>query len=115
MPGVPVPVYIWYVSFQHSNVFLVPCSCSRASDAVPKKRGPKTDVLEALLKRVDGLEARLKDKKTDPDAEGSESAVVDTPDASTSTQPASNMASGIKPDVGQESQDVVMYSPIQPR
>ncbi|RYP65047.1 hypothetical protein DL769_006457 [Monosporascus sp. CRB-8-3] len=33
------------------------------SYAVPKKRGPKTDVLEALLKRVDGLEARLKDQK----------------------------------------------------
>jgi hypothetical protein len=27
---------------------------------VPKKRGPKTDVLEALLKRVDCLEKRLK-------------------------------------------------------
>jgi hypothetical protein len=26
---------------------------------VPKKRGPKTDVLEALLKRVDGLEKRI--------------------------------------------------------
>ena len=33
------------------------------SDAVPKKRGPKTDVLEALLKRVNGLEKRLKDEK----------------------------------------------------
>lgn len=32
-------------------------------DAVPKKRGPKTDVLEALLKRVDGLEKKLKDEK----------------------------------------------------
>ncbi|CAG7959992.1 unnamed protein product [Penicillium nalgiovense] len=32
-------------------------------DAVPKKRGPKTDVLEALLKRVDGLEKRLHDEK----------------------------------------------------
>jgi hypothetical protein len=32
-------------------------------DAVPKKRGPKTDVLESLLKRVDGLEKRLKDEK----------------------------------------------------
>ena len=30
-------------------------------DAVPKKRGPKTDVLEALLKRVDGLEKRLQE------------------------------------------------------
>ncbi|KAJ5812346.1 hypothetical protein N7474_008647 [Penicillium riverlandense] len=42
-------------------------------DAVPKKRGPKTDVLEALLKRVDGLEKRLQDEKnpispTSPDA-----------------------------------------------
>jgi hypothetical protein len=34
-----------------------------STDAVPKKRGPKTDVLEALLKRVDGLEARLKEQK----------------------------------------------------
>lgn len=34
-----------------------------AKDAVPKKRGPKTDVLEALLKRVDGLERRLKDEQ----------------------------------------------------
>lgn len=34
-----------------------------AADAVPKKRGPKTDILEALLKRVDGLERRLKDEK----------------------------------------------------
>ncbi|ESZ94083.1 hypothetical protein SBOR_5559 [Sclerotinia borealis F-4128] len=31
--------------------------------AVPKKRGPKTDVLEALLKRVDGLERKLRDEK----------------------------------------------------
>ena len=33
------------------------------TDAIPKKRGPKTDVLEALLKRVDGLEKRLRDEK----------------------------------------------------
>jgi hypothetical protein len=37
------------------QVFNCPC----VYDAVPKKRGPKTDVLEALLKRVDGLEKRL--------------------------------------------------------
>ncbi|OBT63842.1 hypothetical protein VE03_06646 [Pseudogymnoascus sp. 23342-1-I1] len=41
------------------QVFQCPC----VYDAVPKKRGPKTDVLEALLKRVDGLERRLKDEK----------------------------------------------------
>ena len=28
------------------------------SDAVPKKRGPKTDVLEAVLKRVNGRDKR---------------------------------------------------------
>ncbi|KAE8556405.1 hypothetical protein TMatcc_003767 [Talaromyces marneffei ATCC 18224] len=32
--------------------------------AVPKKRGPKTDVLEALLKRVDGLERRLQEESS---------------------------------------------------
>ena len=32
---------------------------------MPKKRGPKTDVLEALLKRVDGLEKRLKTEEKD--------------------------------------------------
>lgn len=32
---------------------------------MPKKRGPKTDVLEALLKRVDGLEKRLHTEKKD--------------------------------------------------
>jgi hypothetical protein len=40
------------------------CDFLQLADAVPKKRGPKTDVLEALLKRVDGLEQRLKEKKS---------------------------------------------------
>ncbi|KAI1380609.1 hypothetical protein F4677DRAFT_192757 [Hypoxylon crocopeplum] len=49
-------------SCEACQVFQCPC----VYDAVPKKRGPKTDVLEALLKRVDGLEAQLKDhRKTD--------------------------------------------------
>jgi hypothetical protein len=43
------------------QVFQCPC----IYDAVPKKRGPKTDVLEALLKRVDGLEAKLKEKNAE--------------------------------------------------
>ncbi|KAK4541220.1 hypothetical protein LTR36_008136 [Oleoguttula mirabilis] len=38
-------------------------NCACVYDAIPKKRGPKTDVLEALLKRVNGLERRLKDEK----------------------------------------------------
>ena len=37
--------------------------CSCLYDAVPKKRGPKTDVLEALVKRIDGLEKKLADEK----------------------------------------------------
>ncbi|KAF4629625.1 hypothetical protein G7Y89_g8520 [Cudoniella acicularis] len=39
------------------------CQVFQCPYAVPKKRGPKTDVLEALLKRVDGLEKKLKDEK----------------------------------------------------
>ena len=39
-----------------------------ASDAVPKKRGPKTDVLEALVKRVDGLEKQLRHEQDDEQA-----------------------------------------------
>ncbi|QQK44889.1 Fungal specific transcription factor, putative [Penicillium digitatum] len=46
-------------SCEACKVFQCPC----LYDAVPKKRGPKTDVLEALLKRVDGLEKRLHDEK----------------------------------------------------
>ncbi|KAL5000647.1 type I 3-dehydroquinase-domain-containing protein [Aspergillus recurvatus] len=42
------------------------CRKRKRKDAVPKKRGPKTDVLEALLKRVDGLEKRLQDDGTHP-------------------------------------------------
>ncbi|KAL4767663.1 fungal-specific transcription factor domain-containing protein [Aspergillus nidulans var. acristatus] len=49
-------------SCEACKVFQCPC----IYDAVPKKRGPKTDVLEALLKRVDGLEKRLQDDGTHP-------------------------------------------------
>ncbi|KAH8591273.1 fungal-specific transcription factor domain-containing protein [Bisporella sp. PMI_857] len=56
------------------QVFQCPC----IYDAVPKKRGPKTDVLEALLKRVDGLEKKLRDeKKTGSGSPDQEVAVVD--------------------------------------
>ncbi|ORY09353.1 fungal-specific transcription factor domain-domain-containing protein [Clohesyomyces aquaticus] len=60
------------------QVFACPC----IYDAVPKKRGPKTDVLEALLKRVDGLEKRLHTEgKSDtslPDADSSGDTGSDT-------------------------------------
>ena len=52
-------------------------------DAVPKKRGPKTDVLEALLKRVDGLEKRLHSEgKSDELVEELNSAIHDAADSS---------------------------------
>ncbi|GME33451.1 fungal specific transcription factor domain-containing protein [Neofusicoccum parvum] len=51
------------------QVFACPC----IYDAVPKKRGPKTDAIEALLKRVDSLEKRLHEENKDkPPAEKKE-------------------------------------------
>lgn len=55
-----------------------PAPADRCLDAVPKKRGPKTEVLEELLKRIDGLEKRLekensnarKDKTASPPENG---------------------------------------------
>lgn len=62
------------------HVFNCPC----IYDAVPKKRGPKTDVLDALLKRVDGLEKRLvsegkSDDAADADAREAHHAAHDDP------------------------------------
>ncbi|GAB7348228.1 hypothetical protein MBLNU459_g6224t1 [Dothideomycetes sp. NU459] len=58
-------------------------NCACIYDAIPKKRGPKTDVLEALLKRVNGLEKRLKDEGkslTPEDKESTEVVVVASED-----------------------------------
>ncbi len=63
------------------------------------------------MKRVDGLEARLKDKKTDPEAEGTENAVANPSDPSSSAQPLSISTT----DNGHESDDAKLFSPIQPR
>lgn len=70
-----MPLYIRYVlgyQVTHPAALLINVLCCSVTDAVPKKRGPKTDVLEALLKRVDGLEQKLKEKKTEPAASASE-------------------------------------------
>lgn len=73
---------------------------------MPKKRGPKTDVLDALLKRVDGLEAKLREKnaeQTSPtnsgepsDFKNSDSANADTeePAAKRLAAEATNSPSG---------------------
>lgn len=55
------------------------------TDAVPKKRGPKTDVLEALLKRVDGLEAKLKEKNSEATSPTTPTAPIAPGEASSST------------------------------
>ncbi|KAI0842583.1 hypothetical protein F5Y06DRAFT_130626 [Hypoxylon sp. FL0890] len=66
-------------SCEACQVFQCPC----IYDAVPKKRGPKTDVLEALLKRVDGLEAQLKDHgKGDASSSTENPARITTEDSS---------------------------------
>jgi hypothetical protein len=74
------------------------------TDAVPKKRGPKTDVLEALLKRVDGLEQKLKEKKaaesTTTPSEKSRRPVHDDPSSNAESSSTSTTDTGnnsIKP------------------
>ena len=44
--------------------------CACLYDAVPKKRGPKTEVLESLLKRVDELEKKLPHEKNSGPTQG---------------------------------------------
>ena len=59
------------------------------TDAVPKKRGPKTDanVLEALLKRFDGLEKKLQHDKSLPTTLSPTTPTLETPiQAATSTE-----------------------------
>lgn len=57
-----------------------------SADAIPKKRGPKTDVLEALLRRVDGLEKRL-DHDDDGEKPGSKPTQTTLSEAKGSSSP----------------------------
>lgn len=87
-------------------------------DAVPKKRGPKTDVLEALLKRVDGLEKRLHSEgKSDELVEELSSAIHDVADNSKATRTSPNIqsAADISPNHGNASVANQLMSPIEPR
>ncbi|KAM0080847.1 hypothetical protein ACKRZS_006988 [Fusarium odoratissimum] len=62
--GVPMPLHLWFSQYRRAG----PDPAAKANsgaDAVPKKRGPKADVLETLLKRVDALEAKLREKGED--------------------------------------------------
>lgn len=77
------------VSFNGHDAWEQAIATNTATDAVPKKRGPKTDVLEALLKRVDGLEKRLKDEKksNSPSNEGGSNADKASPNGVDSNKP----------------------------
>lgn len=87
---------------------------------MPKKRGPKTDVLEALLKRVDGLEQKLKEnKKPEPSTPTSETGPQIPEDVSTASAPTSTTTADVeqKPAVvdtagaAEVATDPAMYSP----
>ncbi|KAF1926045.1 uncharacterized protein M421DRAFT_68521 [Didymella exigua CBS 183.55] len=95
------------------QVFAVPC----IYDAVPKKRGPKTDVLEALLKRVDGLEKRLHSEgKSDELVEELSSAIHDAADSSKASKasPNSQHAVDIAPNHSNTNISSQLMSPIEP-
>lgn len=84
---------------------------------MPKKRGPKTDVLEALLKRVDGLEKRLHSEgKTDELVEELTSAINDAADSSKAnktspnSQPVDIVQNHSNASIGNQ-----LMSPIEPR
>jgi hypothetical protein len=81
------------------------------TDAVPKKRGPKTDVLEALLKRVDGLERRLKDEKKShsPSNESGPCAQDDNSNGDTPQPPQLNT------NVSNTAEESAVYSPTPTR
>ncbi|KAL1840978.1 hypothetical protein VTJ49DRAFT_7584 [Mycothermus thermophilus] len=89
------------------QIFQCPC----IYDAVPKKRGPKTDVLEALLKRVDGLEARLKEQKADSESSGSQNAAAKAPEVSSAVQSTSNVLAGVRAEIGRELLEARMFPP----
>lgn len=87
-------------------------------DAVPKKRGPKTDVLEALLKRVDGLEKRLHSEgRSDELVEELSSAIHDAADSSKASKasPNSQPSVDVAPNHSNATIGNQLMSPIEPK
>jgi len=84
-------------------------------DAVPKKRGPKTDVLEALLKRVDGLERSLKSKNATSESPNNDTGTStldpdkDSPESSDSKPKRPQLDNTILSD------EIAVYSPTPTR
>lgn len=98
------------------QVFQCPC----IYDAVPKKRGPKTDILEALLKRVDGLERRLKDEKQlnaskdSPSEARSADTTDDVPSAEYPVQQSRPRLEKRESSAGEALNDSAIYTPSEP-
>lgn len=89
-------------------------------DAVPKKRGPKTDVLEALLKRVDGLEAKLKEKNAESPTTPSTPDTRDgsSPNDSTQADPDNDRQSkrpALDTGRAKDGNDLAQFSPVPGR
>ena len=85
-------------------------TANNSTDAVPKKRGPKTDVLEALLKRVDGLERRLKDEKKSHSPNGEVGSVEAEESANGDSKPKRAQL-----DTTNLADETAVYSPTSPR
>ena len=85
---------------------------------MPKKRGPKTDVLEALLKRVDGLEAKLREKNEEgasPPAQiGSDGDTADTRSQHVETGEPAPKRIAIDTRTSPSSADMAVFSPCTP-
>jgi hypothetical protein len=85
-------------------------------DAVPKKRGPKTDVLEALLKRVDGLEAKLKEKNAESPTTPTTPGMKDDNDAGPSQDgERSTKRLALDTKGAEDRTDPALFSPVAPR
>ena len=116
-----MPLHIWLVSTGPEHVFPLGHQLTHQLDAVPKKRGPKTDVLEALLKRVDGLEAKLREKNasaspttpTSPSARGGSPPTGPAHGDSDSDRQPKRLA--IDTNRGAEANDTALFSPIPTR
>ncbi|KAF2153025.1 hypothetical protein K461DRAFT_225667 [Myriangium duriaei CBS 260.36] len=104
-------------SCEACKVFNVEC----VYDAIPKKRGPKTDVLESLLKRVNGLEKRLKDEDQDVPPGKSKDAVTavrppkSTTNASTSSTADADSSTPTSEAVSRKKAPRPNTEPIQPK
>ena len=99
-------LYLWWgIRIANSS-----STTNNSTDAVPKKRGPKTDVLEALLKRVDGLERRLKDEKKSHSPNGEVGSVTAEESVNGDSKPKRPQL-----DTTNIADETAVYSPTPPR